>query len=878
VRRFILLVCGVSGLALGAGPAFAQQGASGAAADGADQPEAIVVTARRRAEDVSKVPISISAFSSATLEKRGVTNVADLVKITPGLNISAGAIKSNPFVTIRGQSRGVTGNINPGVITYLNEVPLPTQGALIPTYDMDNMQVLKGPQGTLFGRNSIGGAVLIYTKAPTDDFGGYVKGEMASFDFKQIEGAINVPVVGDKLVIRLAGQVSSGGGYTKAIGVTPYTVDPVTLVATPGHIRPLKHNYDEYDTGSFRVSVRAEPTDWLKNVTVADYTKIRGANNTLFHSFYPQGFGGNPPALYMLPPATITAFMSSIFGPDAGPAFAANMIAVTQCGTSLTCDYRLAQQAGQASDRVQFTNVDPFDSVAIVKGISNTTTIRLGDKHTLKNIFGYRSFFSYNPVDNEGSAIDVADIDAQISMEEYTDELQLSGSFLNDRLKYTLGGFYYKEQPRGLGGNFGTEYNVFQGLSHAQVTDYITNKSKAIYGQFDYSLDDLINGLTVTAGLRQTWDTVGGCTASATYSPFGQVYYTGRNLNWISQADCQKGSGLTTANVPGAIIVSAQTLPEVEFKKMTYTFGANWQITPDAMVYVTHRRGYRAGSYNTPLFDPYLAGSQTFAPETLTDWEVGTKLRWQAGSARGSLEVALFSGKDAGNQFGVSTSGLVGGVCVPQAIGSAGRAADCTTQPTQTAYTPGTPGVLIRHPANTTVGNVGDLTIRGFEIGATVSPTRWLTVEAGMAYVDYSVDAITIDPNLLNLLRAGNIQRASTIILPQQPKFTANGSATLTYPGKVLGGDLSLNVGLKYSDKFFLGASTVRGYTVGDARLELSAVGGTGLDIAVYVKNFTNTNYDFGTSGSSPDSIGVESFIHAPPRTVGVSLRYNFGK
>jgi len=106
VRRFILLVCGVSGLALGAGPAFAQQGASGAAADGADQPEAIVVTARRRAEDVSKVPISISAFSSATLEKRGVTNVADLVKITPGLNISAGAIKSNPFVTIRGQSRG----------------------------------------------------------------------------------------------------------------------------------------------------------------------------------------------------------------------------------------------------------------------------------------------------------------------------------------------------------------------------------------------------------------------------------------------------------------------------------------------------------------------------------------------------------------------------------------------------------------------------------------------------------------------------------------------------------------------------------------------------------------------------------------------------
>jgi iron complex outermembrane receptor protein len=876
VKRRIILACGTSAVALYAAPAFAQQGTVDTGSVNTDQSEAIVVTARRRAEDVSKVPISISAFSSATLEKKGVVNVADLVKITPGLNISAGAIKSNPFVTIRGQSRGVTGNINPGVITYLNEVPLPTQGSLIPTYDMDNMQVLKGPQGTLFGRNSIGGAVLIYTKAPSDSFGGYVKADIASFDFKQIEGAINVPVAGDQLVIRLAGQASSGGGYTKTIGISPYTVDPVTLIATPGHIIPLKHNYDEYDTESFRVSVRAEPTDWLKNVTVADYTKIRGANNTMLDGFFPQGFNGSGTALYLLPPANITAALTTIFGPITGPAVAGNMIALAQCGTSLTCDYRLAQQAARASGRVQFTNVDPFDSVAIVKGISNTTTIRLGDKHTLKNIFGYRSFFSYNPTDNEGSAIDVVDINAQISMEEFTDELQLSGEILGDRLKYTLGGFYYKEQPKGLGGNFGTEYNLFQGLSHAQVTDYITNRSKALYGQVDYSLDDVVSGLSVTAGLRQTWDTVGGCTASATYSPFGQVYYTGRNSNWISEADCRKG--LSTADVPGAILASSQILPEVQFKEITYTLGTNWQISPDAMVYLAHRRGYRAGGYNTPLFDPYLASSQTFAPETLTDWEVGTKLRWTVGGARGTLDVALFSGKDQGNQFGVSTTGLVAGVCTPQAIGSAGRAADCTTLATQVQFAEGTPGVLIRHPANTTVGNVGNLTIRGFEIGATLSPSRWMTFEAGFAYVDYTVDSTTLDRNLLNVLRANNMQQDNpTIILPQQPKFTANGGLNLSYPGKVLGGDLSFNVSLKYSDKYFLGTSTVNGYTVADARLELGSIGATGLDVAIYAKNLTNTNYNFGTSGSSPDATGVQSFIHAPPRTVGLSLRYNFG-
>jgi len=127
----------------------------------------IVVTARRRAEDIAKVPVSITAFSSQQLETKNIVNVADLTKVTPGLNITGGGSRTNVFVTIRGQSRGVTGNVSPGVLTYFNEVPLPTYGSLIPTYDMDNIQVLKGPQGTLFGRNSIGGAVLTYSKAPT---------------------------------------------------------------------------------------------------------------------------------------------------------------------------------------------------------------------------------------------------------------------------------------------------------------------------------------------------------------------------------------------------------------------------------------------------------------------------------------------------------------------------------------------------------------------------------------------------------------------------------------------------------------------------------------------------------------------------------------
>jgi iron complex outermembrane receptor protein len=878
--RKLLLLVGAC-LSATAGTAHAQTSGAPAPAPAAESSGAtmgeVVVTARRRAEDVSKVPIAITAFSGATLDKKGIVNISDLTKITPGLNISAGGSKLNPFITIRGQTRGVTGNINAGVITYMNEVPMSTQGSLIPTYDMDNIQVLKGPQGTLFGRNSIGGAVLVYTKEPTNNFGGYAKVDIGSFNFKQFEGAINVPVWEDKLAVRLSTQIYQGGSFIKAVGVTPYSVNPATLVATPGHLIPLEHDFDDFDARSYRASVRFAPVDWIKNVTVADYTKVRGGNNQLFDSFFPQGFQGNPPAIYLLPPATITAALTGIFGPTIGPAFARNMIAVTQCGTSLTCDYRLAQQAGTASDRTLYTNIDPRNTVLINKGISNTTTINIGDDHTLKNIFGYRSIFSYNQGDNEGASIDVVDTSTQVALETYTDELQLSGSFFEDRLKYTLGGFYYREQPNGLGGNQGLEVNVFQGLSHTQVLGYYTNKSEAIYGQVDYSLDDFVKGLSVTAGLRQTWDSVKGCVVNANYSPFAQPFNTGKNFGWVSQDQCQAG-GLTTAAAPGAISsISSQVLPRADFKKLTYTFGANWQFTPDAMVYVAHRRGYRAGNYNSPLFDAYLADVQTFAPETLTDWEVGTKLRWNAGDTRGTFDLAVFTGKDKGNQFPVPTSGLAAGVCVPQAIGSGGRASNCTTLASQVAFAPGTPGLTVRHSPATTPANVGDLTIRGFELGATVTPAEWLTLGVGMAYVDYKVDAITIPTNLSNVLRAGNIAPPTTIVLAQQPKYSGNGNITINYPDQVIGGNLSANLDVKYTDSFLLGASTVEGYTNADLRVELANIQGKGVDVAFYVRNLFDSDYNFGTAGSQPNSLGVQSFIHAPPRNYGVSVRYTFG-
>ncbi|MBU3993210.1 MAG: TonB-dependent receptor plug domain-containing protein, partial [Alphaproteobacteria bacterium] len=269
--------------------------------------DAIIVTARRRAEDVSKVPVAITAFSGDQLVAKGITSTLDLSKVAPGLTISGGGTLTNPFVVIRAQSKAVTGNSSPGVITYLNDVPLPSNGSPIQTYDMQNVQVLKGPQGTLFGRNSIGGALLTVTKAPSHEFGGYVTGTMQQYDYYQVEGAVNVPIIKDKVALRLAAQVGHDGGDIKTYLYSPYSIAPVLsggnvvgFTATPGELLAGNRNYDEYATESYRASLLIEPTDWIKNVTIGDYTKVRGTVNSTYSP-------GAAPGLYALDPSIINA-------------------------------------------------------------------------------------------------------------------------------------------------------------------------------------------------------------------------------------------------------------------------------------------------------------------------------------------------------------------------------------------------------------------------------------------------------------------------------------------------------------------------------------------------------------------------------------------
>ncbi len=188
---------------------------SSTVAPAAEQGGEILVTARRRSENIEKVPISITAIGGEQLRTRSIFSDTDLQTAVPGLTIRQNGSSNQYTYAIRGQSIDTYTNSPPAVLPYIDEVQIVTHSAN-PLYDLEGIQVLKGPQGTLFGRNTTGGAILFQTAKPDDKFGGYILGRYGNFNSRHVEGAVSLPV-SDKIAFRIAGDYTGGGAFVRNI-------------------------------------------------------------------------------------------------------------------------------------------------------------------------------------------------------------------------------------------------------------------------------------------------------------------------------------------------------------------------------------------------------------------------------------------------------------------------------------------------------------------------------------------------------------------------------------------------------------------------------------------------------------------------------------
>ena len=414
----------------------------------------ILVTARRREESLQDVPVAVSAFSGELLQQRSVRNVSDLQQLTPGLAIQGAAgRRGTPSVSIRGQrTQDTLVSADPSVAFYFNEVILsPVQGANLGVYDLGNVQVLKGPQGTLFGRNTTGGAILFTPNKPGKDFAASLTARYGNYDEKALTGFINIPIT-PELRFRAAGNFRDNDGYGRIIAG-----------AQPGH------RLDSSNEKSFRVIGVWEPSSVFSNEFIFAYDKSRS--------------GGAGFVLRDINPASSLRFFNG------GAPF----------GLPSIFD-ALSRQRNRSIRELEANS--PIGEQVDAKLVTNTTTIQLGEVQ-LKNIFGFRKLDYGVQYDGDDAAFSpsVFAVDNPAHSKQYSDEVQLSGTAFDNKMNW-IGGFYYFYQNASDRSN-STSLNGLNPNSPQSVGGIVKNTSVSGYLQ---QTSEILPRLSLTTGFRYTVD------------------------------------------------------------------------------------------------------------------------------------------------------------------------------------------------------------------------------------------------------------------------------------------------------------------------------------------------------------------------------------
>jgi iron complex outermembrane receptor protein len=430
--------------------------------------EEVMVTARRTSERLQDVPVAVTAITGDALESRAVHEIVDLTNIVPGLTVTPANSPTSLIVNIRG-----LGNTNPNtgsdaaVGFYLNDVPINLQnGTNLAFFDIDDVQVLKGPQGTLFGRNTTGGAILINTKRPTNQFEGYIQAGGTFFKVGngvQGEGAINIPM-GDNFAVRMAFSVQNRDGWVR--NVIDRNAGPAVFLAAPLPFGPTRFDNQGYiDSKALRLSALWQAGDY-ENSFVWSGEKLSST-----------ALAPNTNALN--PAGPVVQFAPFLGVPD--PTVAWNQL------QTIKSSYYWSTMTVSNNPLTLTTNT-----------FSDTATWKIGSL-TVKNILGYRKVreeYGQDIVGLPGEYFVYRELAGGYNISE---ELQLQGTSFQDRLHWVTGLFYFGEDrytktPR---------ETVFDGPGSTVDFDS-KSKSYSLFAQGTQQLG--IEGLSLTAGARYTSD------------------------------------------------------------------------------------------------------------------------------------------------------------------------------------------------------------------------------------------------------------------------------------------------------------------------------------------------------------------------------------
>ena len=556
-------------------PVTAKPASGGEAASDAQGLGEIVVTARRTNENLQSVPIAITAFSGAQLQQQNARTLSDVALLTPGLRMNySTATPSGLIVTIRGLAvQDPLANQDPAVGVYVDGLYWArAYGASADLLDIQGVQVLKGPQGTLFGRNTTGGAILLNTNDPNfDGLSGLVSASYGRFDYRMVAGVINAPLIEDKLAVRVAGQLIKRDGYIHNInnGVTLGNLNSYT-VRSKLLFKP---------TENLSIIVSGE---WYRSKTLNEPQRITYASRTS--------------------PSAISAVVETD-----GPA-AAGALGCFSPGVAPACQARASALFNDTIAKNQGNNADLTTIPrSYVKTQTYGATATLGTSFgAIKAIGGYRKVRSLSFNDNDGSRFSLLDggpalglpgitnDDAKLS--QYSVELVATGKAFDNRLEFAAGLYYFHES--GYDGSASMSLRAISAVARIFYGN-LKNDSKSIFGQGTYHVTD---ALSLTGGLRYSVDD--------------------KRLTSYNRSFPLPGPP-TPANSTCTVAPVCPAIRHDSFTGVSYTASIDYRFADGVLAYVKTAKGYRAGGENLRMSTP--AAFIPFKPENAFSYEGGVK-------------------------------------------------------------------------------------------------------------------------------------------------------------------------------------------------------------------------------------------------------------
>ena len=630
-RKFATFACGLMACSALTTPAFAQDSTE----DGpvAKDDNVIIVTATRRAQDVQDIPLAVTAISPQQLETQRVVNIQQVAALAPSFTSSQAQLASGSVV-LRVRGVGTTSNnigFESAVGIFIDGAYQSRPGVALSEFvDVERVEVLRGPQGTLFGRNTSAGALNITNVRPdVTEFGGFVNADYGNFDEKSLQGAINVPIVKDTVAVRLTGAWRERDGFLDVVNRAGTKVGET-------------NNVDQW---LVRGQIGWDTESGLRGRIIADYSKSTSSCCGAIE-------------LYQSPLVTNNVYAAVGLGANGGngqPSVSTN-----------PRDQRAFERA--LDNRVVSANFAPRADVDNY-GVTGELEFPVSDNADIIFIGSYRKYKSFEAYDSDFTGLDIFNVDGlNLEIDNWTAELRLQGEAAEGKLNYMIGGFFSDETiDQSVGFSLGQDYGenvgallfvptngalganpltVFTGRDPAGSRNVNRFQQDAkSYAVFTHNSFEVTDGLELTLGARYSWeDKSGGFSQTSvnnTICPavIGSIqggFVPGALVGPLTQLGC---FGFTapvdlpqaTAAGNGAVGATFRALLPRSFQdsfkdeELIYTAKLGYEFSPFVSTYASFTHGYKAGGINLDTTAGVNGADPTFLSEEVDAYEIGVK-------------------------------------------------------------------------------------------------------------------------------------------------------------------------------------------------------------------------------------------------------------